>query len=111
MNHEDSQRRVAVAAVYTKCRDAVISDSICINSGWRAVIEIKGADDHAIVSKRVCDGSTLCGQQAWQQICWTPTIRQAAGTAAAVAIQKQLTPRQIDTQLLRKRLLDQKVEL
>ncbi|OGV34348.1 MAG: hypothetical protein A2020_04695 [Lentisphaerae bacterium GWF2_45_14] len=57
----DKRLRVAGAALYAKARQAIISNNICTNSGWRSVIEVKtgGRHPYVIVSNNVVDGRSL----------------------------------------------------
>lgn len=55
------RRRLAGAAIYAKARHGVISNNICTNSGWRAVIEVKtgGRHPYFLVANNIVDGRSL----------------------------------------------------
>ncbi len=63
---EDGQRarRLAGAAIYAKARYGIISGNICVNSGWRSVIEVKtgNREPYVLVSNNVMDGSALAAE-------------------------------------------------
>ncbi len=55
------RRRLAGAAIYAKARNGMITNNICTNSGWRAVIEVKtgGREPYFLVANNMVDGSSL----------------------------------------------------
>jgi hypothetical protein len=67
------RKRIAGAALYAKGRNVIISNNICSNSGYRAVIEIKtaGLEPYAIVSGNILDGSSLAPHDSYGIECLT----------------------------------------
>ncbi len=67
------RKRIAGAALYAKGRNVIISNNICSNSGFRAVIEIKtaGLEPYAIVSGNILDGSSLAPHESYGIECFT----------------------------------------
>ncbi len=61
------RRRLAGAAIYAKATDGIIANNVCVNSGWRAVIEVKtgGRFPYFLVANNVVDGSSLAIEESF----------------------------------------------
>lgn len=75
---------------------------------YRCLVPLK--IDNLLVAGR-CISTTFEGQSGSRLIMTCITMGQAAGTAAALAIKNNVTPRKLDVGLLRKQLIDQDINL
>lgn len=75
---------------------------------YRCLVPLK--IDNLLVAGR-CISTTFEAQSGTRLIFTCVNMGQAAGTAAALSIKKNVTPRKLDTELLRRRLIEEGINL
>ena len=75
---------------------------------YRALVPLK-AENLLVVGR--CMSSDQIAYESWRAMAPILSLGEAAGVAAAVCIQEQTTPRQVDVKLIQKKLIEQGTEI